>query len=268
MLNPYWLLSKSATGSFISSALLHNWVGKIPEFVLRTNELCFDHYGRSPAQLEVKHSYLPLLQLCNWDQKPVSLFTTNYDPVTDYLLEMAEDQEIPSHDGFNRFGAWDSGGYSRVRSKGLAVYRLHGSLSWIEKDHRIINTRDYSKRVPGYAEHLLIYPGYKGNPESDGHQAFQFAHNSLKVALGESNILLVIGYSFRDPHLNAIIQEALRSNTKLSLVIWNPEWPEGSDVGLAEIHQVDEIRVRHHKQPFGQVSQDELLALSHEIRLS
>jgi hypothetical protein len=251
LLYPYVDLMSTPTGQLLSPHVASTWIGEIPDFVKTTNELCFDHYGRIPAEEDVKKYYLPVLEYCSWADQKVSLFTTNYDPVTDVLIELAEAREIPSHDGFNRFGSWDSGGYARVRAKGLAVHRLHGSMSWIEKDGRIRNTRDYSKRAPGYAEHLIIYPGFKGNPESDGHAAFRFAHTALRKELAESSAVVAIGFSFRDPHLNDILRDTLRTNDKLKLVVWNPIWPEGSDVGLGELKQDYPERVKHLQSDFG-----------------
>lgn len=256
LLYPYVDLIETPTGKLIDPYISNLWIERIPQFVKLTNELCFDHYGRIPSEREVSSCYIPLLDYCNWSSQRVSLFTTNYDPVTDVLMEAAEAQGVPSHDGFNRFGAWDSGGYSVVRSKGLAVHRLHGSMSWIEKGGRIRNTRDYSKRAPGYAEHLIIYPGFKGNPEVEGHAAFRFAHTALRKELAESSVVIAIGFSFRDPHLNEIFRDSMNSNGRLRLVVWNPVWPDGQEVGLEEIKQDFSERVVHLNRPFGDPSLD------------
>lgn len=261
LLYPFVDLYGSPTGKMLQPHITDLWIAQIPSFVKTTNELCFDHYGRVPDEPDVKRCYLPLLEYCEWGGQKVSLFTTNYDPVTDILMEMAEAQEIPCHDGFNRFGAWDSGGYNRVRSRGLAVHRLHGSMSWIERNGKIHNTRDYSKRAPGYAEHLIIYPGFKGNPEDDGHAAFRFAHTALRKELAESSAVITIGFSFRDPHLNDIFRDALNTNDRLKLVVWNPEWPEGQDVGLGELRQDFGDRVVHLGEAFGDGGTDVRITL-------
>ena len=138
-----------------------------------------------------------------------------------------------------------------IKSAGLAIYRLHGSMSWIENGDRIVNTRDYSLRARGHAGHLIIYPGFKGNPERDGHSAFRFAHTTLRGELGETSVVLVIGFSFRDPHINDIFRDALKTNQNLRVVVWNPQWPEGPDVGLAELKQGNEKRIVHLKTGFG-----------------
>ncbi|HEY6873803.1 MAG TPA: SIR2 family protein [Geobacteraceae bacterium] len=251
LLYPFVALKGSPTGDFIYKHLSGHWLSNVPNFVTRTNSICFDHYGRVPTESEVKQLYMPVLDLCKWQKDSVSIFTTNYDPVTDVIMELAESNNIQSYDGFNRFGTWDSGGYSKVKSSGIGVYRLHGSMSWVEINNGIRNTRDYSRREPGSVEHLIIYPGYKGNPEIEGHSAFRFAHTALRKELGETSAVLIIGFSFRDPHLNDIFHEALTTNQKLRMVVWNPEWPEGSEVGLGELKQEFEPRISHLPHPFG-----------------
>jgi hypothetical protein len=124
-------------------------------------------------------------------------------------------------------------------------------MSWIERGGKIHNTRDYSKRAPGYAEHLIIYPGFKGNPEVEGHAAFRFAHAALRTELAESSAVITIGFSFRDPHLNDIFRDALTTNERLKLLVWNPVWPEGQDVGLGELKQEYVDRVIPFKEAFG-----------------
>jgi len=251
LLTPFALLEPTPTGKFILPHLRGNWVGAVPAFVKNTNKVCFDHYGTPRNEQDVKRLYLPLLEFCRWDKEPVSVFTTNYDPVTDILMEIAESSGVPYHDGFNRLGGWDSGGYSELKSSGLAIYRLHGSMSWVKSEGKIKNTRDYSHRSPGYAEPLLIYPGFKGNPEQDGHPAFQFAHTELQSELGKASMVLMIGFSFRDQHLNDIFHKALTTNQKLRMIVWNPVWPEGSGVGLAELKQAYDKRIVHLNAKFG-----------------
>ena len=251
LLYPIAELHDTPTGKFIFPHFRGQWYEGIPEFVTRTNAVCFDHYGREPKETDVSSAYVPLLNYCGWQNQKISLFTANYDPVTDVLMKIAVSNGITSHDGFDRFGEWDSGSYSGLKTGGLAIYRLHGSMSWVENEGKIRNTRDYSRRAPGYAEHLLIYPGFKGNPERDGHSAFKFAHTALRKELGESHFMLAIGFSFRDPHLNDIFRESLRTNRKLKIVVWNPIWPEGPEVGLEELRQEFGNRIIAVAQRFG-----------------
>lgn len=86
-------------------------------------------------------------------------------------------------------------------------------MSWVIRNGNIVNTRDYAQRR-GKVEHLLIFPGYKGNPEKGGQETFSYPHKSLRDELKEAQHFIVIGFVFRDAHINSILREAMRSNEK------------------------------------------------------
>jgi len=263
LLSPFADLETTPTGTFILSSLKGNsWVQTIPTFVQQTKELCFEHYWRAPQEHDVRQLYLPLLEACHWKKERVNLFTTNYDPVTDFLMRVAKVLGIACYDGFDGLGDWDSGGYSNLNSPALAIHRLHGSMSWVQRDRKITNTRDYSLRAHGYAEHLIIYPGFKGDPEKQGHPIFRFAHETLRGELEKSSYLVIIGFSFRDPHLNDIFFQALTSNHNLTMIVWNPIWPEGPDVGLTGLKQYSDKQIIHLDAKFGD---EEAIAQLHEL---
>lgn len=251
LLDPFAIIQNTPTGDFILPPLGNHWIRRIPDYVNNINNMCFDHYGKNPSTKEVSEAYLPLLKLCQWKQTNVSLYTTNYDPVTDKLRQIADSNNIECEDGFDRHGVWDTNTYSYTKNYGLSIYRLHGSMSWVEQDGTITNSRDYSRRVTGYSKHLIIYPGFKGNPEKDGHQTFRFSHSALRTELKQSDFLFVIGFSFRDPHINAIFEESLQNNPRLNLIVWNPNWPLGPDAGLEKLNQQNQGRIFHYEKNFG-----------------
>lgn len=251
LLDPFAQLDATPTGNFIFPHLQNHWLKSVPSFVDKTNKVCFNHYGRRPSEELVQKTYIPLLKILHWETERVNFFTTNYDPVTDVLMEIAENSSILCSDGFNRFGDWDKDAYYKLNSSGISIYRLHGSMSWVENEGKIRNTRDYSLRSPGYARHLIIYPGFKDNIEQDCHPIFRFAHEALRNELNETSVLIVIGFSFRDPHINDILHDSLKANRKLKIVVWNPTWPEGQDVGLNLLKQRFTNRIIHLEAKFG-----------------
>ncbi|TXL00658.1 hypothetical protein BMR11_02230 [Methylococcaceae bacterium CS5] len=106
----------------------------------------------------------------------------------------------------------------------LQLYKLHGSISWIEKEgNSLFNTQEVP--IEGGTEkqnkeHVLIYPTplkqnqSLGSPYSDLIREFQ-----TKLAQPNS-VLFIIGYSFSDEHLNNIIYQSLASNSSISVVIF------------------------------------------------
>ncbi|MCU7846931.1 MAG: SIR2 family protein [Candidatus Thiodiazotropha sp. (ex Lucinoma kastoroae)] len=109
------------------------------------------------------------------------------------------------------------------------LYKLHGSISWVEKEGNSLFNIQEIPVVGGSSkpdsDHVLIYPTplkqsqSLGSPYSDLIREFQ-------TKLSQQNsVLFIIGYSFSDEHLNNIIYQSLASNSSISIVIFG-EYPE------------------------------------------
>jgi len=175
--------------------------------------------------------------LRNKDLSRVNIFTTNNDLFNERALDTLN---INYNNGFG-------GGLERVFNPArfhytfskkidanlekfeplenmVYLYKLHGSISWIEQDgnslfniHEIPVTGGETK---GDESHVLIYPTplkqsqSLGSPYADLIREFQ-----TKLSLPNS-VIFIVGYSFSDEHLNNIIYQALASNSSISVVIF------------------------------------------------
>ena len=142
-----------------------------------------------------------------------------------------------------------------MSQNGINIYRMHGSMSWILKNGEIFNTRDYERRMKTKPdEHLLIYPGYKGNPHLNNNEtdAYTEPSNAFDREISTSEFLIVIGFSFRDIHINEMVQKAMERNEKLYLIVFNPEWPIGENGVMDKIRVLYENRVVHIEEYFGE----------------
>jgi len=258
ILEPIEDFFKTPSGKFTSSKLADNWQQKIITFSKLCRDRCFELYGKDPKYEIVSEYYLPILNSCGWKDNKVSLYTTNYDPISDSIMDLAEEHRLPCYDGFKSRGKWDPENYNE-HVTGLNIYRLHGSMSWVQRNGHIINTRDYTLRQ-GKVDHLLIYPGYKGNPENERQEAYSFPHISLRKELYETEYFIVIGFAFRDKHINSIVSDALKNNEKLKIIVVNPEWPEGENGFLSNIRDMSRTRIIHLEFKFGNKKLEKSLA--------
>jgi hypothetical protein len=187
--------------------------------------------------LDLYKQFYQKTALRNKDLSRVNIFTTNNDLINEKALDTLN---INYNNGFG-------GGLERVFNPArfhytfskkidanlekfeplenmVYLYKLHGSISWIEQDgnslfniHEIPVTGGESK---GDKSHVLIYPTplkqaqSLGSPYADLIREFQ-----TKLSLPNSAIF-IIGYSFSDEHLNNIIYQALASNSSISVVIF------------------------------------------------
>lgn len=261
LLEPAEDFLKTSPGIFIGKQLANQWEQKISSFSKYVRDRCFELYGQRPDEVEVSDLYTPLLELCEWEKSRISLYTANYDPVSDSIVKIALKNEIPAYDGFNQIGEWEPNLYRKGRI-GLDIYRLHGSMSWVKDGNSVRNTRDYSLRI-GNTEHLIIYPGYKGNPEDNEQEAFNYPSNSFNNELNEINILISIGFSFRDKYINDCLINSFKINDNLNLLIITPEWPDGIDGELSNLKTNYGDRIKHISGKFGE--EDTIMKLKKHI---
>jgi hypothetical protein len=242
---------QTPAGQFLGRRLNSEWNVLVPRLARHIRERCFDVYGRYPNEEEVKRLYVDILELCNWQQSALDLFTANYDPVTDVLLNIAVKAKLRAYDGFGALARWEPELYE-WSEPGIRIFRLHGSMSWVRDEDRIFNSRDYTVRRGGHQRHLLIFPGFKGDPEQDRlHEVFRFTHGKLRGALKSARSLLAIGYSFRDQAINRVIAEAMSENAELKIFVLNPVWPDGINGEMAALRKQYMNNIVHIDKNFG-----------------
>lgn len=97
----------------------------------------------------------------------------------------------------------------------IYLYKLHGSVNWYNNAKKeIISTNIPEEK----ADSLIIVPG---------NSKFQSSYNSpylemisrFREALLETDLLIIIGYSFNDDHINNIIEEIGKRNQRLHLLV-------------------------------------------------
>lgn len=186
--------------------------------------------------VEIYKKLYQKLSLRNKDLARVNVFTTNNDLLSETALSYLN---INYNNGFSsglsrtfnpaRF----SYTFSRKVDSGMEkyeplenmvyLYKLHGSISWVESENNSFFNIKEVDVIPGQSPsggNVLIYPTplkqnkSLGSPYADLIREFQ---NKLLLQHG---VLIVIGYSFSDEHINNAIYAALASNSSLSVVIF------------------------------------------------
>lgn len=205
------------------SKTLNGKIRTINEFIF--NNVCNAPECRELLQL-YKEFYLKIVKKTR--QVPVNVFTTNYDLYNENALDelgfmynngfLGSAQRIFNPNSYN-YVVVENLGLSRDVWKSVSnfinLYKIHGSINWIkeekvgtdtphilEKDIELIKTR---KKF----DSLMIYPTPQKDrttlmvPYSD---LFRMMQNNL---LKKNSVLISLGYSFGDEHINRIILNAL-----------------------------------------------------------
>lgn len=159
------------------------------------------------------------------------IFTTNYDLVFEKCLEQ---QQIPYFDGF--VGSYepffiqdslDSQLASELPPKSwIRLWKVHGSIGWFWKmkksgDGKRVVRRGVDSIEELKDQELVIYPS-TDKYESSRRQPYVVYLDRLKKFLSSGEGVFVIsGYSFSDQHLNEIIFNGLRQNSRLHAICFS-----------------------------------------------
>jgi hypothetical protein len=169
---------------------------------------------RDISSKTLPNSDTPYHVLASWIQaiprdKPVEIFTTNYD----LLLEQAlEEQRVPYFDGFvgsdSAFLDLESMVDDDLPARWARLWKIHGSINWwMTAKKKIRRSRD---AIAG--EQLLIYPSHLKYDESRQMPYFAMLDRLREFLRSDQCLLLTCGYSFGDEHINAYIGQGLSAN--------------------------------------------------------
>lgn len=168
-------------------------------------------------------SYLEPLVRYAADPARATIATLNYD----LAIERAgEAYGIQVDTGINR---WVLDGHWSWHLDGIRLLKLHGSIDWAWEDDPATDGRLPSRYVAqistiGDDERppALIF-GLRGKLRAEG--PFLSALAEFESQLKRANRLIVVGYSFRDDHVNQVIRRWTFEGRGREIVLVDPRLP-------------------------------------------
>lgn len=206
--------------------------------VPRTESIKDDYYENDP--LRVHKEFIKKILARPVNLRRANLFTTNYD----LTFESAMDElgviyidgfvgntrrmfkpEVYNYDFY--FPASTTEGNVHRLDKVVHLYKLHGSLNWLECDIDESNIYgiEQSLRSKDYSESLLIYPQPMKEEETLGFPYSEMFRRFSSIIQQPQNVLICYGYGFGDEHVNRVIYNALSIST-FQLVIISYGWTD------------------------------------------
>jgi len=159
----------------------------------------------------------------------ISFITTNYDSTFDEVVKRFKSDLVSI--GFNDIDTLFKP-YENIAityqpsdndfpSQSIEYIKLHGSIDWF-KDNDNITFKIFAPIKPAYTDKsVLIYPGFKGFPDEE---PFKSLHERFKNRLSKANIMIAVGFAFRDEAINNIIEPFLKKGLKIYHI--NPTPPD------------------------------------------
>lgn len=151
----------------------------------------------------------------------LTIASLNYDKAIELA---AASCSVPVSTGID---TWRSGEPWDAPFQGIRLLKLHGSIDWVW-------SREGSG--PGRLPHDVVVQssepsgrpaivfGQRGKLRADG--PFLSMLGEFERQLSRSGRLLVIGYSFRDDHVNEIVKRWMGEADDRKLLVVDPKWPD------------------------------------------
>lgn len=160
--------------------------------------------------------YNQIFGILKKESEILNVFTTNYDRAIEQYCSL-ESNPYRCVDGFKldssgtRF-LWSNGDFSyfddKKKENNIYLYKLHGSLNWkLHSKYKLERTTEEQKPADAnYSASMLVYPTMS---PKDGHELepFKTIRNHFVNLMKTADACFVIGFSFRDTHINEIFQD-------------------------------------------------------------
>lgn len=171
-------------------------------------------------------------------QHPLRVFSLNYDLCIERVC-----QERLGHYPQRGFGdrIWDWRIFEADESAEIYLYKLHGSYDWkrIRKDHTVTFVDDPAAIAPG--ETALIFGTTVKLQYGDPFlfMAYEFRRWTL-----HARVIVCVGYGYGDPHINAILGQALNNNSERRLLSVAPIEDGDPDERASYIEEILQLNQR------------------------
>jgi hypothetical protein len=143
-------------------------------------------------------------------QFPIRIFSLNYDQ----CLEKAKDEGYDLECGFGEDNEWSSERFGNLEQvvAGIFLYKLHGSIDWVrDPETGILKRYDSPQRN---AELIFGTDAKLQSVDPFLFNVYELRNYSLLCKM-----IVVIGYSFNDSHINGLLGQALRAAKRKLLVV-------------------------------------------------
>ncbi|HKO96669.1 MAG TPA: SIR2 family protein [Pyrinomonadaceae bacterium] len=230
------------------AAIAGNVTVKIDSLVSDINKVVYELYADQPTHDELAENWVLLLANLKTLNDDIEIVTTNYDVVIEEAIRLTKAPVIDGRsDGIRPIldlNAWDLKDLDLEDRIGRLT-KLHGSIDWIRGNGRI--HVGFPMFQGEHDKHAIIYPGFKGVPSDP---LFQQLHEYFHIALTKADLVIFIGYAFRDQYINDILQRHLAPSAKI--LILNPvlpsvPFPMGRFNHLEQFFDRDGIRALFHQ---------------------
>ncbi len=188
-----------------------NFKDLISKLISEVKSNLLENYVNSINYNKLNHHEVFLRKLRNMNIiDKVRLFTTNYDLAFEYVMDSIS---IDYSNGFKGFVNRKFDISSLQSTRKLKLFKIHGSINWEYKNDEIVEKQP--KFINGKLENMnnhndaLIFPTSKKMEETFNTPYSELMRSMLDVLESKRNVVFVLGYRYRDDHINEILLKSI-----------------------------------------------------------
>ena len=224
-------------------------------------EKCLNEDKRDNELLEVYKTFYKKLLTRNSTLPRLNIFTTNYDLYSERAMDSLGIHYANGFTGgISKYFNPTIFNYALAEKMDLSqskwnvidnffyLYKIHGSVNWVENDDegklfKIQEIQDPTFDILENKPTVMIHPtplkynASLGSPYSDLFREFQ------KKLMQNNNILVTIGYSFSDEHINNLIFQAFTIPSFRLIIIGDPSPYDNKDTNITKLQKLDDSRI-------------------------
>ena len=163
------------------------------------------------SEVERASYFQQLLRFQREFQYPLRVFSLNYD----LCVEKACGSDNVQRGFEDRYWDWRSFEETTNDVAPLLLYKLHGSLDWLTEEDGRVKYLDSPSAIEDDDVAIVFGGSYKRQYVDP----FLFlAYEFRRWTLGAAKVIICIGYSFGDEHINDIVRQSLTQDPKRKVV--------------------------------------------------
>jgi hypothetical protein len=219
------LIDRNITYKNIPDEFILDILEKVLEFLKEKMRVSYslpgDHYNRMEEIRKIMTYYKEFLNLTEENNRNI-IFTTNYDLIIDEIIRQRAQKEYFDFFYFDRqrnrklFSPIES--FKNLEANNNQLYKIHGSMSWYKENDIIFDKQTEHNKID---EISFLLPVIGSIKNTSGDSNFKFLYELLNEFLlyDTTQIVVSVGYSFRDTEIREIFENSLKYNKKLKLII-------------------------------------------------
>jgi hypothetical protein len=201
--------NNQSTGGLLN--ILANARVEVGDIESRINQMVYDLYHQEPEESELVDNWLPLLDSLRARGERLEVFTTNYDVVLEEAIRLSKADIAIGKSGKTHLrldvNCWKE---APSPSRLPLLTKLHGSINWSRSGETIYIADPTFHGA--HSRHVILYPAFKGTPTE---QPFNLFHEHLARVAQASDVVIFVGYAFRDQYINDVLARSLPAKARI-----------------------------------------------------